>query len=244
MLNILTNSTDLTIKFVFDVDGTLTQSRKVIDKDFAEFFKQFCETNLVYFVTGSDKPKTIEQIGETIFNSAQLSFNCAGNEIWDRDHLVYSSDWKPDQEIVDYLETLLIESLFPEKTGKHIELRKGMVNFSIPGRNCSFEQREQYVNWDIKNQERKLFYNKIKDKFDHIDVYIGGETGLDIFKKGFGKSQAICKIRTSETDVIYYFGDQIFPGGNDYDVAMLCDHHINVDSWLNTYHKLLTISET
>ena len=230
-------------KFVFDVDGTLTPSRKSIDEDFSRFFKRFCSNNLVYFVTGSDKPKTIEQIGENIFNSAQLSFNCAGNEVWNKDYLVYSSDWKPDLEIIKYLEELLNESQFTEKTGRHIEFRKGMVNFSIPGRNCSYEQRELYKTWDIKHQERKYFYEKIKDRFDHIDVYIGGETGLDIFKKGQAKSQAISKIRTEKSDIIYYFGDQIFPGGNDYDVAMLCDHYINVDSWLDTYHLLLTMNE-
>lgn len=231
-------------KFVFDIDGTITPSRKSIEKDFAKFFETFCKTNSVYFVTGSDKQKTVEQIGETIFNSAQLSFNCAGNEVWNKNYLVHSSGWKPDNEIIDYLEELLNESQFSEKTGNHIELRKGMVNFSIPGRNCSHKQRELYVNWDIKNHERKLFYNKIKDKFDHIDVYIGGETGLDIFKKGFGKSQAISKIRTEPSNIIYYFGDQIFPGGNDYDAALLCDHYINVNSWVDTYNSLLELSET
>ena len=231
-------------KFVFDIDGTITPSRKSIEKDFEKFFETFCKTNQVYFVTGSDRPKTIEQIGKTIFNSAQLSFNCAGNEVWDNDYLVHSSNWKPDNKIIVYLENLLNESQFSEKTGNHIEFRKGMVNFSIPGRNCSPEQRELYVNWDNKTKERKLFYNKIKDKFDHIDVYIGGETGLDIFKKGFGKSQAISKIRTEPSDIIYYFGDQIFPGGNDYDIAMLCNHYVNVNSWVDTYNSLLVLSET
>lgn len=233
----------MVIKYVFDIDGTLTPSRKKIDSKFAIFFEKFCAENLVYFVTGSDKPKTLEQIGETIFNSAQLSFNCAGNEIWKKDTLIYSSDWKPDDEIVKYLKNLLNESKFPEKTGNHIEFRKGMVNFSIPGRNCSFEQRELYKDWDNNTQERELFYNKIKDKFDYIDVYIGGETGLDIFKKGYGKSQAIRTIRTDVSDVIYYFGDQIFPSGNDYDAAILCDHYINVEGWLDTYQSLLKLKE-
>lgn len=230
-------------KFVFDVDGTLTPSRKRIEDKFAVFFENFCKTNLVYFVTGSDKPKTVEQIGETIFNSAQLSFNCAGNEVWNKDYLVHSSDWKPDDKVVRYLEELLRESQFTYKTGRHFELRKGMVNFSIPGRNCSYEQRELYKVWDTEHQERTNFYKKIKDRFDHIDVYIGGETGLDIFKKGYGKSQAINKIRTESSDIIYYFGDQIFPSGNDYDAAMLCDHHVNVDSWVDTHQALLKISE-
>lgn len=233
----------LTKKYVFDVDGTLTPSRKCIDSDFAKFFQKFCETNLVYFVTGSDKPKTLEQIGEPLFNSAQLSFNCAGNEVWNKADLIYSSDWKPEQELFDYLEKLLERSLFPHKAGRHIEIRKGMVNFSIAGRNCSFEQRELYKEWDKEYQERRYFYKQIKNSFKHLDVYIGGETGLDIFRKGCGKAQAITKIRIDKTDEIHYYGDQIFPGGNDYDVAVLCDRYLQVEDWQDTYHSLLTISE-
>lgn len=234
----------LTRKFVFDIDGTLTPSRKTIEPMFAEFFEKFCKENLVYFVTGSDKPKTIEQIGETIFNSAQLSFNCAGNEVWCKDQLIYSNDWTPEQEVFDYLDELLKQSLFPHKAGNHIEVRKGMVNFSIPGRNCSYEQRKLYVEWDSEYQERRYFHKKLKTKFKHLDVYIGGETGLDIFRKGFGKSQAISKIRTSKTDILHYYGDQIFIGGNDYDAAMLCNYSNTVDSWVDTHYSLLTISET
>lgn len=233
----------MTRKFVFDIDGTLTPSRKVIDPHFAIFLEKFCKENLVYFVTGSDKPKTLEQIGETLFNSAQLSFNCAGNEVWNKDKLIYSSDWTPDKEVFDYLEKLLGQSLFPHKSGNHIEVRKGMINFSIPGRKCSFEQRKLYIEWDNEYHERRYFHKKLKTKFKHLDVYIGGETGLDIFPKGFGKSQAINKIRTSETDILYYYGDQIFIGGNDYDAAMLCNYYTKVDSWPNTHHSLLTISE-
>ena len=41
--------------YIFDVDGTLTPSRQVIDSDFAVFFSNFCAENDVYLVTGSDK---------------------------------------------------------------------------------------------------------------------------------------------------------------------------------------------
>lgn len=233
----------MTRKFVFDVDGTLTPSRKKIDEDFAEFFLDFCNKNLVYLVTGSDKPKTVEQIGEDIFNSVQMSFNCAGNEVWDKSTLVYSSDWKPNKEVTDYLELLLSESQFPERAGNHIEYRKGMVNFSIVGRKCTNEQRENYKIWDTQSQERVYLSEKIRSKFPHIDVYIGGETGLDIFEKGKGKSQAIKMIRSSSLDVLYYFGDQVFPGGNDFEAAMLCNYQPRVESWQDTYYSLLIMDE-
>ena len=63
-------------KFIFDVDGTLTPSRQEIDMDFAVFFTDFCAEKDVYLVTGSDREKTIEQVGEEIYSPAQRVYNC------------------------------------------------------------------------------------------------------------------------------------------------------------------------
>ena len=62
-------------KFIFDVDGTLTPSRQEIDMDFAVFFTEFCAENDVYLVTGSDREKTIEQVGEEIYSLADRVYN-------------------------------------------------------------------------------------------------------------------------------------------------------------------------
>ncbi len=45
------------LKFIFDVDGTITPSRKKITEDFLPFFNEFVEKNDVYLVTGSDRDK-------------------------------------------------------------------------------------------------------------------------------------------------------------------------------------------
>ena len=50
-------------KFIFDVDGTLTPSRGKIDPDFLQFMLYFAGINDVYLVTGSDRDKTLEQVG-------------------------------------------------------------------------------------------------------------------------------------------------------------------------------------
>ena len=42
------------INYIFDVDGTLTPSRGIIDPTFKEFFIRFCNNNDVTLVTGSD----------------------------------------------------------------------------------------------------------------------------------------------------------------------------------------------
>jgi len=50
--------------FIFDVDGTLTPSRKEMNKEFQDWFSMFMLVNNVYLATGSDAEKTIEQVGE------------------------------------------------------------------------------------------------------------------------------------------------------------------------------------
>ena len=65
--------------FLFDIDGTLTPSRSVIDKDFKIFFLKWMENKSVYLVTGSDKEKTIEQIGTEIWSKVKKSYQSCGN---------------------------------------------------------------------------------------------------------------------------------------------------------------------
>ena len=72
------------LRFIFDVDGTLTPSRCAIDPKFLRFMLRFVKDNSVYLATGSDAPKTIEQIGKELFNSVTRSYNCNGNSVWEK----------------------------------------------------------------------------------------------------------------------------------------------------------------
>ena len=45
--------------YIFDVDGTLTKPRNVIDPKFKTFFEAFIQKNRVWLISGSDKDKTI-----------------------------------------------------------------------------------------------------------------------------------------------------------------------------------------
>ena len=50
------------IKYIFDVDGTLTPSRQKIDPEFSTFMVNFACEHDVYLVTGSDRDKTLVQV--------------------------------------------------------------------------------------------------------------------------------------------------------------------------------------
>ena len=66
------------MKYIFDVDGTLTPSRQKIDPNFLIFFNSFNLINEVYLVTGSDRDKTIEQITHHLYCNCKRVYNCVG----------------------------------------------------------------------------------------------------------------------------------------------------------------------
>lgn len=230
-------------KFVFDVDGTLTPSRQKINDSFGSFFLDFCSSNDVYLVTGSDRPKTLEQLGQDILDRVKLSFNCAGAEVWRANKLIHAGIWEPEPELIQFLEHLLEKSKYTQRAGNHIELRRGMINFSVAGRGSDLEGRKQYVEWDKSTSERLHLVEKVNHKFPGVSAYIGGEIGIDIFPKGYGKARAIDQIRTDPTDILYYFGDQVFENGNDYEAALKCDHRYNVKHWGETHEILSYFTE-
>ena len=219
--------------FVFDVDGTLTPSRGRVDEDFLRFFLSFCERNKVYIVTGSDLPKTVEQIGKQAIHSCEGIFSCCGNEFWRKSKLVYRNKLKLSFHEKDILETMLHQSKFAPKTGIHVEKRSGMVNFSIVGRNATKHQRELYIEWDRKTNEREILAEKIRKMMPRLDCAIAGETGLDIYLKGNDKGQ-IYPFVFEEDKQLVFFGDRCEEGGNDYPIAMMADMSYNVQSWKDT----------
>lgn len=221
------------INFVFDVDGTLTPSRKSIDPLFCGWFLSFCAHNNVYLVTGSDYPKTLEQVGPGICNTAKGVYSCCGNALYIQGELQYQNDFSLTEQQENFLCHLLAESPFPAKTGIHIEKRLGMVNFSIVGRNATWEQRQQYVEYDNDTHEREALSRVIETMYPDLQATLGGETGLDIHPVGKDKAQVAEFVKP-----FIFFGDKIVPGGNDYSIAMLADKYYMVEDWRQTYDIL------
>ena len=220
--------------YIFDVDGTLTPSRGKIDKDFAKQFLQFANTHRVFLVTGSDKPKTIEQIGTEIYNACMQVFNCSGNDVYYKDKQLHFNNWRLPQAAHDWLSFELCESDFPIRAGKHFEHRTGMCNFSVVGRGANKEQRKDYFRYDCESKERIKIAQKFNLLFRELQADVGGETGIDIFKKGCNKGQVLNHFSNPET--IKFYGDRTDPAGNDYSLACMLEPHqvFAVDDWKHT----------
>lgn len=212
------------ISYVFDVDGTLTLSRKVIQPSHKSFLMDWVQGKDVYLLTGSDAPKTIEQLGLDLW-SKFISYQCSGNEIFVGGTCIYKYMWDfADSKIVeDKLRLMIDRSRYPHKlpkaTGNHIEFRTGCINISTIGRNCTAEQRAHYYAWDLKHKEREKIVDGIsKDPFfQGVEPSIGGEISIDLTPAMRNKAQVYSFIKNNGP--IYFFGDKTEEGGNDYPFA-------------------------
>ena len=232
-------------KFIFDVDGTLTPSRKQIDSAFFAEFLIFCCKFDVYLVTGSDRDKTVEQVGLDIYNRCKRVFNCSGADIYDGNNSVYRSEWKPSDELITFLNRELDRSDFPTRTGNHIEHRPGGINFSILGRgNDNMQSRPEYVKWDINTNERVEISKRIKREFPDLNIQIGGQTGLDISDDD--KSQIIKYFNFK--DELHFFGDMMEEGENDYPLAKavkeMGGYTYHVTDHTDTHLRLIQLTES
>ena len=204
-------------KFIFDVDGTLTPSRQQMDLSFMSYMIVFACNYDVYLVTGSDRVKTLEQVGLDLYNRSKRVYNCSGADTYEKDNNVHRSDWKISDKVRAFLQRELYRSSFPVRCNNHIEERPGGVNFSILGRGegVNLPDREEYVKWDKNTGERVAIAQRLKLEFPELNVQIGGQTGLDI--SDGDKSQILRDF--SRDDEIHFFGDMMEEGQNDYPLA-------------------------
>lgn len=230
------------IKYIFDVDGTLTPSRGKINSEFRTFMKKFMDSHDVYLVTGSDREKTVDQIGEMLYNKAKYVYQCNGNDIWVKDKRIAFNVLAIDDTFRQDLIYELKKSDFPLRTGNHIEERDGLINFSIVGRNATSNIRQLYVRYDEKYNERKLVAERLREKQPKYDIHVAGETGIDITAKGANKSQILKYFK--KDDIIWFFGDKTMYGGNDHEIANDVDKRngkvFTITSWRETWNVLKT----
>lgn len=235
-------------RFIFDVDGTLTPSRATIDPDFKSFFLDFIKNNKVWLVTGSDYSKTVEQLGPEICENVATVYNCSGNDVWFEGKRVNAKEFTLPPDLKEYLDGMLQRSKFHLRTGTHIESRRGLVNFSIIGRGANAFERKEYVAWDEVTDERIGIAAVINRGWPDIHASVGGETGIDIHRRGCDKSQILEDFDLD--DEIHFFGDAMDPGGNDFPLKIALNEKMShttsyhVKNWEETYYYLKKMVDT
>jgi len=210
---------------LFDVDGTLTEPRKVVSPETVAFIAALREKIAIGVVGGSDLVKQKEQLGDS---PAMFDWCFAENGLWAakdgaiigqtsfKDHLGEDKLKKLINWILRYFSDLDI----PVKRGTFVEFRQGMLNVSPIGRNCSREERNEFEKFDLEHKVRETMVAKLREEFaDYKLTYsIGGQISFDVFPQGWDKTFCLKYLPEADFDEIHFFGDKTFVGGNDYEI--------------------------
>ena len=217
----MTNNADVKNIFVFDMDGTLTPARLPMTDDFARRFMPFLENHPCFVATGSDTVKVAEQVPEKVRRAFTGLYCSMGNELWAKGKMVYRKDFELEPEFLRRLEDYRKNTRYPYALyGNYLEKRVGMVNFSVLGRDCPYDERERYNAWDAQAGERQKIRQEMSAAFPQYELTLGGNISLDIVRHGFGKEQIADDLRARYPAAhICFFGDRTFKGGNDFALA-------------------------
>ena len=212
---------------VFDLDGTLAQSKASLDAEMAALVNQLLGIIKVAVISGGDWTQFQQQVLSHLVSDERLKnlslLPTCGTQFYKNEKgwkKIYSEDFTSEQKekITSSLKKVIEQSgLKPEKVwGEVIEDRGSQITFSALGQEAPLKEK---VKWDPDFAKRK----KIKDILDTLipefSVRLGGSTSIDVTKPGIDKAYGIRKLRDIlgiAIDEMIFIGDALFPGGNDY----------------------------
>ena len=228
--------------FLFDVDGTLTPHRQEMTDEFKSLFirclsRDHKRGHKIFLVTGSDKEKTIEQVGKQIWLAVDGCYQNSGNQLYQHGKLIKESNWAASGGLKSSITNHIKSSCWNGTAGCNIEHRIGMLNFCTIGRECTQEQREYYYEWDQQWKERKFIVEQLSNDYPDIDFAIGGRISIDVYPKGRDKSQVLEDMEGE----VFFVGDNCGEGGNDHPIHSKLD--IFHSFWVKDYKETMRMLE-
>lgn len=215
---------------LFDVDGTLTESRLTIEPFMEKTLSELKSiTDLdIGIVGGSDLAKQEEQLGKENIAMFNWVFSENGLMAFKDGVLFHSANIvkKLGESNYTHLVNICLRYLslcsYPIRRGTFVEYRNGMINICPVGRSCSQSEREAFYKIDTEQKYREQLIMNIKKDWEEVcDIpltfSIGGQISVDIFPRGWDKTYCLQFVH-NKYDKIYFFGDKTYPGGNDYEI--------------------------
>jgi phosphomannomutase len=217
---------------VFDLDGTLAESKSPLNDEMATLLVELLSVMKVAVISGGAWPQFESQVLAQLPTSARLAnlslLPTCGTRFYAFDgtwSLLYAEDFSAAQRalVVDSLTAAMTASgVTMEKVwGEAIEDRGSQITLSALGQDAPLEEK---VKWDPDFVKRQKILAVLEPLLPDFSVRLGGTTSIDITKRGIDKAYGIRKLRDrlkiSLLDMIFV-GDAIFEGGNDFPVQEL-----------------------
>ncbi|MCF7815965.1 MAG: HAD-IIB family hydrolase [Candidatus Pacebacteria bacterium] len=219
----------------FDMDDTISASRTPMEDEILAFYTSLPHDIII--VSGAQ----VSQIDIQIRNLPAFRLGQNGNQAVDpQNQQLWTELLNEDhtKTILDHVNK--IRSKYVAEIRDHedlVEHRGAQIGYSLIGHNEDLCRKRTC---DPDKSVRQSLLRDIPFESDEIEVRIGGTTCFDYFQKGRHKGYNVNRLIEEmgwEKDNCIYFGDALFPGGNDETVIGVIETH-PVDDHLHT-HSLL-----
>jgi HAD superfamily hydrolase (TIGR01484 family) len=212
---------------VFDLDGTLAESKLSLDAEMAKLLSALLSIVKVAIISGGNWPQFRKQVlanlpdDACLKNLSLLPTDGAKfyqyNSGWDK---LYSEDLTTEEreKIIISLQRAINISGFEAETvwGEVIEDRGNQITFSALGQEAPLEEKKK---WDPDFAKRKKIKAILDTLIPEFFVHLGGTTSIDVTQTGIDKAYGIGKLQkylSIPIDEMIFIGDALFVGGNDY----------------------------
>lgn len=211
---------------IFDLDGTLAESKSAIDNEMAGLLGRLLEVAQVAIISGGDWPQFEKQVlshltGKHALKKLSILPTCGTK------YYQYKGDWKQlyAENFTDDEKAIIMENLnkavkksdldINKIWGAQIEDRGSQITFSALGQNAPLEEKKD---WDNDFAKRKRVKMRLDESLKQFSIEMGGATSIDITKPGIDKAYGIQKLHQVlgiEIPEMIFIGDALFEGGND-----------------------------
>jgi phosphomannomutase len=214
---------------VYDLDGTLAESKSALDAEMAALLRQLLGIVKVAIISGGDWPQFEKQLLSNLPHDGSLAnlslLPTCGTKFfqytqgWKK---LYSEDFTPDQKdkiICALKKAVEVAGFKVEKIwGEAIEDRGSQITYSALGQQAPLEEKGK---WDPDFAKRKKIKAILDTFIPEFSVRLGGSTSVDVTRPGIDKAYGIRKLRdllSISLKEMIFIGDALFVGGNDYPV--------------------------
>jgi phosphomannomutase len=212
---------------VFDLDGTLAESKSAIDAEMAQLLERLLGLVKVAVISGGAWEQFEMQLLAHLRQDERLEnlflLPTCGTRFYRYGSgwgLLYAEDFTEAErkKVVDSLQQTIMSAggNAARVWGEVVEDRGSQITFSALGQLAPLEEKKK---WDPDFAKRKKMKAILETLIPEFSVHLGGATSIDVTQHGIDKAYGIGKLRDIlriAIDEMIFIGDALFPGGNDY----------------------------
>lgn len=207
---------------IFDMDKTITPARSPIESHMYELLRATPTTlTVISGGTASRIQSQTQNVADYVLGACgNVALTQSGETLWENEPLT-EAEKAAIHSHIDALVAHIDHEL--NHDWNPIEDRGSQITFSPLGNTAPNERKHSY---DPDQQKRLGWLKQVPLTHPTLSVVIGGSTSLDYYRTGYDKGAHVQKLIDHhgwEPARCVYFGDGLYPGGNDESVMGVID---------------------